>query len=128
MAKIVLCEDDPVISKLIQVALRSTGHELHVAHDGLSGLELVERERPALVLTDIAMPGLSGLELADALRARPELASIPVLLVSASAQRAELEEGYRHGAAGYLTKPFRPAELRERIEQILAEGANGARS
>jgi CheY-like chemotaxis protein len=125
VAKIVLCEDDPVIAKLIQVALRSTGHELHCAPDGLAGLELVERERPALVLTDIAMPGLSGLELADAMRARPELASIPVLLVSASAQRAELEEGYRHGAVGYLTKPFRAAELRERIEQILGAGASG---
>ena len=125
MAKIVICDDDPVILKAIQVTLRTSGHELHLAADGLAGLELVERERPALVLTDVAMPGLSGLELADAIRARPHLAHIPVLLVSASAQRAELEEGYRHGAVGYITKPFRPAELRAKVEQILERGAHG---
>jgi CheY-like chemotaxis protein len=127
MAKIVLCEDDPVIRRLIQVTLRTSGHELHVAPDGLAGLALIEQERPDLVLTDVAMPGLSGLELADELLARPALAQIPVLLVSASAQRSELEEGYRHGVAGYITKPFRPAELRERIEQVLAGGGDGAR-
>jgi CheY-like chemotaxis protein len=121
MAKIVICEDDPTVAKAIQTTLRSSGHELHLAADGIAGLELVERERPDLVLTDVAMPRLNGLELADAVRARPHLAHIPVLLVSASAQRAELEEAYRHGIAGYVTEPFRPTELRTRIEQLLAE-------
>jgi two-component system cell cycle response regulator DivK len=125
MAKIVVCEDDPMVAKAIQTTLRSSGHELHQAADGVAGLELVERERPALILTDVAMPGLSGLELADAVRARPHLAHIPILLVSASAQRAELEEAYRHGIAGYVTKPFRPPELRQKVEQILARGVGG---
>jgi CheY-like chemotaxis protein len=123
MAKIVVCEDDPVILKAIQVTLRESGHELHVAADGLAGLALVERERPQLVLTDVVMPELSGLELADAIHARPYLAHTRVILVSASAQRAELEEGYRHGVADYITKPFGAADLRARIECALATGA-----
>src|SRR3712207_2089413 len=123
MAKIVVCEDDPTIQKLIRTALRATAHELAMASDGVRGLELVERERPDLVLTDVVMPGLSGLELADQVRTRPHLAHIPVVLISASAQRVDLEEGYRHGAAGYLTKPFSAAALRTKVEQVLADRA-----
>jgi two-component system, sensor histidine kinase ChiS len=126
MAKIVVCEDDPVILKVIQVTLEEPGHELHLAADGLAGLALLERERPALLLTDVAMPGISGLDLVDAIRARPHLAHVRVILVSASAQRAELEEGYRHGAADYIIKPFRAADLRARVEQALAAGDGGA--
>ena len=126
MAKIVVCEDDPIILKAIQVTLEQTGHELHVAADGLAGLALLERERPALLLADVAMPGMSGIELADAIRTHPHLAAVRVILVSASAQRAELEEGYRHGVADYITKPFRAADLRTRVERVLAAGGGGA--
>jgi CheY-like chemotaxis protein len=126
MVKIVICEDDPVIMKVIQVTLQGSGHELHTATDGLQGWELIERERPALVLTDVAMPGLSGHELIDAIHGRPDLQHVRVILVSASAQRAELEEGYRRGAADYITKPFGAADLRIRIEQVLKDGGGGA--
>ena len=121
MARIVVCEDDPNIRTLIRVALRSTPHRVFLAADGLEGLALIERERPDLVLTDVSMPGLSGLELADAMRARVHLARIPVVLISASVQRIDLEEGYRHGAAGYLTTPFSTADLRARIDEFLGE-------
>jgi CheY-like chemotaxis protein len=126
MVKIVICEDDPVVMKVIQVTLQGSGHELHTATDGLQGWELIERERPALVLTDVAMPGLSGHELIDAIHARPDLQHVRVILVSASAQRAELEEGYRRGAADYITKPFAAADLRIRVEQILQDRGSGA--
>jgi two-component system alkaline phosphatase synthesis response regulator PhoP len=122
VARIVVCEDDRVILKLLQVSLRDTGHELLIAHDGVDGLALVERERPDAVLTDVTMPRMSGLELADAIRARPELAHIPIVFLSASAQRAHREEGYRHGATAYVTKPFRTAELRDALAWVLAGG------
>jgi CheY-like chemotaxis protein len=125
MAKIVVCEDDPVIMKAILVTLQGNGHELYAATDGLKGLELIERERPALVLTDVAMPAFSGLQLIDAIHARPDLQHVRIVLLSASAQRAELEEGYRHGVAGYITKPFRAADLRARIERLVQDGAVG---
>src|SRR5689334_21533278 len=110
MARIVVCEDDPVILKLLQVALRDSGYELLTAADGAQGFELIERERPDAILTDVTMPKMSGLELADAVRARPELAHIPIIFLSASAQRMQLEEGLRHGATAYVTKPFRAAD------------------
>ena len=117
-----VCEDDPVILKLLQVSLRDTGHELLVAPDGLAGLELIERERPDAILTDVTMPRMTGLELADRVHARPELAHIPIVFLSASAQRAHREEGYRHGATAYVTKPFRTAELRDALAWVLAGG------
>jgi CheY-like chemotaxis protein len=119
MPRIVVCEDDPVILKLLQVSLRDTGYELLVAADGVAGLELIERERPDAILTDVTMPRMNGLQLADAVRSNPELAGIPIVFLSASAQRMHLEEGYRHGATAYVTKPFRSAELRSALEWVL---------
>jgi DNA-binding response OmpR family regulator len=126
MAKIVVCEDSPAIQKLVQMTLRMSGHDVFVADDGLEGLELIDRERPDVVLTDIAMPGLNGLELILALRARPDLAQIPVLLITASAQRADLAEALQRGVAGYITKPFRTADLRARVDEVLARGATSS--
>ncbi|MGE3267263.1 MAG: PleD family two-component system response regulator [Chloroflexota bacterium] len=122
MARIVVCEDDPVILKLLQLALRGTGHELLIAQDGLAGLELIERERPDAILTDVTMPNLSGLELASIVRSRPELAQISIIFLSASAQRLDREEAYEHGATAYVTKPFRTVELREALDWALAGG------
>jgi CheY-like chemotaxis protein len=93
-----------------------------VAHDGLAGLELIERERPDAILTDVTMPRMTGLELADTIRLRPDLAHISIVLLSASAQRAHREEGYRHGATAYVTKPFRTADLRDALAWVLGGG------
>ena len=107
--------------KLLQVALRDPGYELLTAPNGVLGFELIERERPDAILTDVTMPGMSGLELADAVRARPDLAQIPILFLSASAQRTHLEEGQRHGATAYVTKPFRAVELRAALAWALEQ-------
>jgi CheY-like chemotaxis protein len=120
MAKIVFCEDSPVIQKLIGVALRSTAHEVHIAGDGAAGLALIERERPDLVFTDVSMPEMDGYQLADALKARPELAHIPIIIMTASGDQEQLDEGYRHGAAGHFGKPFAAADLRAKVDELAA--------
>jgi CheY-like chemotaxis protein len=116
MAKIIFCEDEVRIQKLIRTMLRSTLHEVYIASDGVEGLALIERERPDLIFTDVSMPNCDGFQLADAVKARPHLARIPIIFVTAFAQRTEIEEGYRHGATNYLIKPFSPSELRTKIE------------
>ncbi len=123
MAKVVICEDDPVILKLLHLALRESGHELLTASDGMAGLALIERERPDAVITDVMMPRMNGLELLDAIRARSELAEIPILFLSASPRPARRDEGRRHGATAYLTKPFRTAELRAALARMLEPAA-----
>jgi CheY-like chemotaxis protein len=119
MAKIVFCEDEEMLQKLIRLVFRSTAHEVHIASDGLEGFALIEREQPDLIFTDVSMPGYDGFQLADAIKARPRLASIPIIFVTAFAQRTDLEEGARHGATGYLLKPFTAADLREMVESAI---------
>ena len=123
MATLLVCEDDPTIRKMIGIILRSSPHVVHFASDGEEGLALAEQVRPDLVVSDVSMPGLDGYQLADAIRARPELAGTRIVFVTASARRPEVERGYRHGAAGYLVKPFSPARLRATIEEYLARPA-----
>jgi CheY-like chemotaxis protein len=123
MAKIVFCEDDPMIQKLIKAAMRDTGHEVHMAVDGEEGLALIRRVRPDLVFSDVSMPKIDGYQLGDALKASPETAHIPLVFVTASVQRAQIAEAERHGGAGVLPKPFTMAELRKRVADLLPANA-----
>jgi CheY-like chemotaxis protein len=107
-----------MIRKLVQAALRTTMHEVHVADDGKRGLDLIARVHPDVVFSDVAMPEMDGFELADAMRARPDLAHIPIVFMTASLQRDQIDECFRHGAAGHLAKPFTMAELRARVAQF----------
>lgn len=123
MAKIVFCEDDPMIQKLVRAAFRGLPHELHVASDGEEGLALIRSIRPDLVFSDVSMPKLDGFQLGDALKASAETAAIPIVFVTASVQRSQIEDARQHGAAGVLPKPFTMAELRARVAEFLpAEG------
>jgi len=117
MSKVVFCEDDPMIRKLVQAAMRSTTHDVHIAEDGKRGLDLIERVRPDVVFSDVAMPVMDGFELADAMRAMPDIAHIPIVFMTASVQRQQIEECFRHGSAGHLAKPFTMADLRARVAQ-----------
>jgi CheY-like chemotaxis protein len=119
LSRVVFCEDDPMIRKLVQTALRSTTHEVHFAENGAEGLALIERVRPDVVFTDVAMPEMDGFQMADRLHSDPGLAHIPIVFVTASVQRDQIEECFRHGAAGHLAKPFTMAELRARVAQFV---------
>jgi CheY-like chemotaxis protein len=118
VSKVVFCEDDPMIRKLVQAALRATTHEVHFAENGAEGLALIEQVRPDVVFSDVLMPQMDGFAMADAVRAKPELAHIPIVFMSASVQREQIEECFRHGAAGHLAKPFTMTELRARVAQF----------
>jgi CheY-like chemotaxis protein len=119
VSKVVFCEDDAMIRKLVSTALRSTSHEVHVAEDGRRCLALIDEVRPDVVFSDVMMPEMDGFSLADAMHARPTLAHIPIVFMTASVQREQIEECFRHGAAGHLAKPFTMSELRARVAQFV---------
>ena len=119
MGTVAFVEDDPTIRKLVRAALRSTTHEIHFATNGREGLELVERIHPDVVFTDVAMPEMGGIELADAMRARPALKHIPIVFVTASLQKEQVERYFAHGVTTYLAKPFSTAELRDYVDRFV---------
>ena len=119
MAKIVFCEDDPMIQKLVRAALRDSGHELHLASDGEAGLTLIRSLHPDLVFSDVSMPKMDGYQLGDALKASADTASIPLVFVTASVQRSQIEEATKHGGDSVLPKPFTMAELRSKVAELV---------
>ena len=119
-AMVLIVDDDPVIQRLLRVNFEMEGYEVIVGVDGIDGLEKARTLRPDIVVLDIMMPRMSGLDVAKALKADPDTASIPVLLLSAKAQEADLRAGDDSGADDYLTKPFDPFQLLQRVEQLLA--------
>lgn len=124
MGKIVFCDDDRIIRRLVSAALRSMPHDLHLAADGCEGLEVIEREMPDVVFSDMLMPRLDGMQLLGEIKSRPHLAHIPVVVVSASVQPRKVEEAYSHGAADYLRKPFDLEELRDKVREYVGADHN----
>ena len=120
MPHLLLAEDDPDIRELISFRLSTAGHAVTAVEDGPSALDAAADAVPDLVLLDVMMPGLSGIDVCRALRARPETAALPVILLTARSQEADVQAGFRAGADDYMTKPFSPRELVSRIDALLA--------
>ena len=119
MPTILVVDDEPSIRGLLRAALDGNGYRLLDAADGASALQIAQRERPDLILLDIALPGLSGLEVCRRLRANPATAETPVLLLSGIVQAGEQREATKAGAQGVIAKPFSPAALVTQIEDAL---------
>ena len=126
MTKVVVCEDEPSIQKLVEFTLGALAYDIRLASDGVEGLELVERLHPDLIITDIYMPRLDGLEMVDAIRQHPDLEAIPVLFMTAGVQRWQLERAACVPETELLHKPFSPAELRARVQNIINSGSGSA--
>ncbi len=112
MQQYVLVVDDEVhIRRLIEVNLARAGYRIGTAGDGVEALEKIRAERPDLVVLDVMMPRMDGFELLRRLKSDPQLESVPVLMLTARAQDADIFRGWSGGADGYLTKPFNPFDL-----------------
>jgi DNA-binding response OmpR family regulator len=118
---VLVVDDDPVILRLLQVNFELEGIDVAIAVDGEEGLKMVQSDPPDLVISDIMMPKVNGLELLAALRSSPDTSSLPVILLSAKAQVADVQRGLELGADDYVTKPFDPLELIDRIYKVLAK-------
>lgn len=115
--RILVVEDDPTIRRVIEMCLNRAARVVDLRADGASGLEAAHELHPDLVILDIAMPGIDGWQVLRELRIARN-SNVPVLVLTAftepdSRQRAQLE-----GADAYLSKPFRPAELRQAVDSL----------
>ncbi len=117
--KVLVVDDDPVILKLLRVNFEMEGYVVVSASDGQQALDMARAEHPDVVLLDVMMPVMDGLDVSRALRADEATRELPIVLVSAKAQASDLERGMDAGADDYITKPFDPLELLDRVGQVL---------
>ena len=116
---VLIADDDADILSLVKAVLERSGHEVVAASDGAEALASVRARKPDLVVLDIAMPEVDGLEVLRRLRADPTTSELPVVLLSARAQEADVERGFAIGASAYLKKPFSPRELSGHVAKLL---------
>jgi DNA-binding response OmpR family regulator len=116
---VLVVDDDPVILRLLEVNFQMEGFNVLTAADGQDGVAAATASLPDLVVSDVMMPKVSGLELVQQLKANPDTAGIPVILLSAKAQVDDIRAGLDAGADDYVTKPFEPLELVDRVNKLL---------
>ena len=115
MPLIVVMEDDAATLTLLVSVLKNDGYQVLSAGNGEDGLALVRRHKPDMVVSDIQMPVMDGLAMLQALRTDPNIATIPVILLTSSQARAHMRIGMTSGADDFITKPFLPCELLEAV-------------
>jgi DNA-binding response OmpR family regulator len=115
--RVLIIDDEPSIVISLEFLLKRAGLDVQVARDGEEGLAKLRELRPAAVVLDVMMPKLDGFEVLKAVRADPEIADIPVLMLTAKAREAEQQRGLTLGANAYMAKPFSTHEL---VDQVMA--------
>ncbi len=127
--KILVVDDERHIVRLVEVNLDRAGYEVLVAYDGIEALKKISEDKPDMVILDVMMPRMDGFEVLKKLQADEDLKDIPVIMLTAKAQDADIFKGWSSGVSSYLTKPFNPRELLtfvERIFQSVDEPATGS--
>lgn len=125
-ATILYIEDNPLNMRLVRKLVNSFGYTMLEAMDGLTGLEMVKSERPDLVLVDVNLPGMDGLQIATTMKHTPELASIPIIALTANAMHGDRERCLGAGCDGYIAKPIARQELYNAINRYLGGASSAA--
>lgn len=120
---ILVIDDEKDLIELVRYNLEKEGYDVIAAYDGQSGLEVVKKHRPDLVVLDLMMPGLDGLQVCQRLRADPRSSRIPVIMLTAKATEADRVVGLEFGADDYIIKPFSPREVVARVKAVLRRSA-----
>ena len=124
MQKTVLVVDDqPHIVRLIQVNLEKEGFQVSTAGDGVEGLAKAHQLKPDLMILDVIMPRKDGFEVLREIKADPQLAETPVIMLTVKSHNADIVEGLKEGAELYLPKPFHPKELVSLVKRVLETGS-----
>jgi two-component system alkaline phosphatase synthesis response regulator PhoP len=126
VSHILIVEDDRDIADLIARYMQRAGHTVDVVVSGTAALQRIAARAPDVVLLDLMLPGVDGLRVCQTLRASPETAAIPVIMLTARGEEAERIAGLELGADDYVTKPFSPGELVARVGALLRRTSTAA--
>lgn len=122
-ANVLVVEDNDDISYLIRFLLEREGWRVEIARDGNEAENLIAAmQPPGLIVLDVMLPYVDGFELLRQLRARKGWAKVPVLMLTAKSQEADIVRALEGGASDYVVKPFKPNELLARVKRLLKEG------
>ncbi len=116
---ILVVDDEPYMIRLLQHHIQRAGYRMVKATNGREALERIREDKPSLVLMDVMMPELNGLEVLAELRKREETKLLPVIIMTANAQRFTREEAEAAGVSAFLTKPFSPTQLMTEVRRQL---------
>ncbi len=117
--KVLIVEDERDILQLVKLYLEKEGYRVSTAATGPDGLKAVKSERPDLLVLDLMLPDMDGLEVCKRLRAEPQTAALPIIMLTAKAEESDTVIGLELGADDYVTKPFSPKALVARIKALL---------
>ena len=116
---VLVADDDPDILALVTFRLERGGYDVVAANDGEEALRLALERVPDLAVLDVMMPKLDGYEVTTRLRQNERTRRMPVVLLTARVQEADIARGFEVGADDYVKKPFSPQELGARVQAIL---------
>ena len=123
MAKVLIADDQPTMRQLVRLTLESGHFEILEAKDGEAALEVARAERPDLLFLDWTMPGMPGVDVCRALRGDPRFDGMRIVMLTARSQGEDREAAHAVGADDYITKPFSPIELLEKVRDVLGPEA-----
>lgn len=120
--RLLVAEDEPHIRRILVTLLEASGFQVTVVTDGEQALERLKADDPFdLVLMDLLMPGLTGLEVLEGIRNLPHRNGLPVVILTAKGQDVDRERAFALGADDFITKPFSPKKLLNRVDELLAQ-------
>jgi CheY-like chemotaxis protein len=117
--RVLIVDDSPTALLWQRMLLQMEQYETLTAADGAEGVEVARRERPDLILLDVSMPTMDGIEACRALRAAPETADIPILMVTTHSEMDNVLAGFEAGCNEYLTKPLERTEFLTKVRSYL---------
>jgi len=119
--KILLVEDNEFNRKIVRDLLARQPYDLLEAHDGEAGVAAARRDKPDVIVMDVQLPKLSGLDATRAIRAEPETATIPIIVVTSFALSGDDKKAMDAGASAYLAKPYSPRQLLDTIRRMAGD-------
>lgn len=119
---ILIVDDEADVADLLSFTLKNEGFQVSTAGDGEQALKKIRQNPPSLVVLDLMLPGLSGTDVCKSLKRDPQLANIPVVMLTAKSEETDRIVGFELGADDYIIKPFSPRELVLRIRAVLRRG------
>ena len=119
MARIMIVDDSPTDVHVMTNALQGAGHEVLASNSAVDSVEIARDKKPDLILMDVVFEGMSGFQATRKLAKDPDTQNIPIIIISSKGQETDRVWGLRQGAAEYLVKPVKPAQLVETVQSVL---------